>query len=57
MFDGKITSVKKIPIKKPVEDYLKVQNRFRHLFQKGAPTAEVAKIQEIANQNIERFNL
>jgi pyruvate ferredoxin oxidoreductase beta subunit len=57
MFDGKITNVKKIPIKKPVEDYLKVQNRFRHLFQKGAPTAEVAKIQEIANQNIERFNL
>ena len=57
IIDGKLSNVLKIPIKKPVEDYLKVQARFRHLFKKGVPTTEVALIQEIANQNIERFNL
>jgi hypothetical protein len=36
---------------------LKPQGRFKHLFQRGVPTEEVAVIQEIANQNIERFNL
>ncbi len=55
--DGKLTGVMKIPNKKPVEEYLKLQGRFRHLFKKGAPTAAVATIQEIADQNIEKFNL
>jgi len=55
--DGKVTNVLKIPIKVPVEEYLKLQGRFKHLFKKGQPTPEVAEIQEIANQNIERFNL
>ena len=55
--DGKITNVQKVPIKKPVEEYLKLQNRFRHLFKKGVPTEAVADIQAIADQNIEKFNL
>jgi len=55
--DGKITNVRKIPVKLPVEEYLKVQGRFKHLFKRGVPSDEVAEIQEIANQNIERFNL
>lgn len=55
--NGKVTNVRRIPVKLPVEEYLKVQGRFRHLFKKGVPTGEVAEIQEIANQNIERFNL
>jgi pyruvate ferredoxin oxidoreductase beta subunit len=54
---GKVTNVRKIPLKVPVEEYLKLQARYRHLFQKGGPSPEVAEIQEIANQNIERFNL
>ncbi len=54
---GKMTNVRKIPVKVPVEEYLKLQGRFKHLFKKGEPTPEVAEIQEIANQNIERFNL
>lgn len=54
---GKVTNVRKIPVKVPVEEYLKLQGRFKHLFKKGEPTPEVAEIQEIANQNIERFNL
>ena len=55
--DGKVTNVLKIPVKVPVEEYLKLQGRFKHLFKKGEPTPEVAEIQKIANQNIERFNL
>ena len=54
---GKVTNARKIPVKVPVEEYLKLQGRFKHLFKKGQPTPEVAEIQEIANQNIERFNL
>jgi pyruvate ferredoxin oxidoreductase beta subunit len=49
--------VRRIPVKVPVEEYLKVQGRFKHLFKRGVPTEEVAEIQEIANENIERFNL
>ena len=55
--NGKVTNVRRIPVKVPVEEYLKVQGRFKHLFKRGVPTEEVAEIQEIANQNIERFNL
>jgi len=55
--DGKLISIHKVPVKKPVEEYLKLQGRFRNLFKKGAPTAAVAAIQEIADRNIERFNI
>ena len=57
IIDGKVTNVRKIPVKVPVEEYLKLQGRFKNLFKKGQPTPEVAEIQKIANQNIERFNL
>jgi len=57
IIDGKVTNVGKIRTKLPVEEYLKLQGRFKHLFTKGGPSPVVAEIQEIANQNIERFNL
>jgi pyruvate ferredoxin oxidoreductase beta subunit len=57
IINGKVTNAKKIHAKVPVEEYLKLQGRFRHLFKKGMPTEEVAEIQKIANHNIERFNL
>jgi len=57
IIDGKMTNVRKIPAKVPVDEYLKVQGRFKHLYKKGVPSEEVAVIQEIANQNIERLNL
>jgi pyruvate ferredoxin oxidoreductase beta subunit len=57
IIDGKVTNVRKIPVKLPVEEYLKLQGRYRLLFKKGVPTEEVAEVQKIANQNIERFNL
>jgi len=53
----KIISVKKISKKIPVEEYLKLQGRFKHLFKDEAGRAEIEKIQKIADQNIERFGL
>jgi len=57
IIDGKISNVRKIPIKVPVEEYLKLQGRFSHLFKKGGSKEVIAEIQQIANHNIERFNL
>jgi len=57
IIDGKMTNVKKIPVKVPVQEYLKLQGRFSHLFKKGGSPETIAEIQEIANQNIERYNL
>jgi pyruvate ferredoxin oxidoreductase beta subunit len=57
IIDGKISNVRKIPVKVPVQEYLKVQGRFSHLFKKGAPPEIISDIQAIANHNIERFNL
>jgi len=47
----------KIPRKVPVEEYLKEQVRFRHLFGKEDRKKEIAEIQGIADQNIEKFGL
>lgn len=57
IIDGKLTNVRKIPAKVPVEEYLRLQGRFSHLFKKGGSKEIIAEIQEIANQNIERYNL
>jgi len=51
--NGKLVSVRKIQ-PKPVEEYLKTQGRFKHLLSKPE---EVKKIQEIADKNIEKYNL
>jgi pyruvate ferredoxin oxidoreductase beta subunit len=41
----------------PVEDYLKPQKRFAHLFGKDADPATLAAIQKRADRNIRRFGL
>ncbi|MDI6888752.1 MAG: pyruvate synthase subunit PorB [Methanocellales archaeon] len=56
MENGKITSVKKIK-RKPVEEYLKVQRRFAHLFKKEGGDAEIKKIQETADANAKQLGL
>jgi pyruvate ferredoxin oxidoreductase beta subunit len=55
--DGKITSVKKIKKRIPVENYLKAQGRFKHLFAKGQQTEEIKQIQAVADANIQRYGL
>ena len=41
----------------PVEDYLRAQKRYAHLFGKNALPEDVGIIQEIANRNIKKYRL
>lgn len=54
---GKVVSVRKISRKVPVEEYLKLQGRFKHLFKNEAGKAEIEKIQKIADDNIAYYGL
>lgn len=54
---GKITSRRTIRRRVPVEEYLKRQKRFAHLFGSQGNPELVARIQEIADRNIEEFKL
>ncbi|HZD44402.1 MAG TPA: thiamine pyrophosphate-dependent enzyme, partial [Methanomicrobiales archaeon] len=56
MEDGNITKVKKV-VRKPVEDYLSTQKRFRHLFKPQRKDEEIAKIQAIADRNAEQYGI
>jgi pyruvate ferredoxin oxidoreductase beta subunit len=54
---GEVTNVTKIRHRVPVDDYLKLQKRFAHLFgEKGHPEM-LARIQADADKNIRRFKL
>jgi len=54
---GEVTGVSKIRRQVPVEDYLKPQKRFAHLFGKEPDTATIARLQAIADRNIRRYGL
>jgi len=54
---GEVTSVSKIRRQQPVEEYLKPQNRFAHLFKPPGHPEVVARLQEIADRNIRRYGL
>ncbi len=54
---GEITGVSKIRRQAPVEEYLKLQRRFAHLFGKTPATETIARIQAIAERNIRKFGL
>jgi pyruvate ferredoxin oxidoreductase beta subunit len=54
---GEVVSVSKIRRQLPVEDYLRPQRRFAHLFADPPRTDVIAQIQEIADRNIRRFGL
>ena len=54
---GEVTGVLKIRRQHPVEDYLKLQRRYSHLFGKEPRTDVIAKLQERADRNIRRFGL
>ncbi|HOP67720.1 MAG TPA: thiamine pyrophosphate-dependent enzyme [Methanoregulaceae archaeon] len=54
MENGEVTRVKKVR-RKPVEDYLTEQKRFRHLFRPKKNDGEIAKIQQIADRNAEKY--
>jgi len=54
---GEVTSVSKIRRRLPVEDYLKRQRRFAHLFSPQVNTEAIARIQELADRNIRKYAL
>jgi pyruvate ferredoxin oxidoreductase beta subunit len=54
---GEITARTKIRRRVPVDEYLKLQKRFAHLFGKQPDTARIARIQASADRNIARFGL
>jgi pyruvate ferredoxin oxidoreductase beta subunit len=55
--EGEVTSVSKIRRQRPVEDYLRPQKRFAHLFGKAPNKDVIARIQAIADRNIRRYGL
>ncbi len=54
---GEVTHVTKIRRRVPVEDYLKLQKRFAHLFGADGHPDTLAQIQADADRNIRRYGL
>jgi len=54
---GEVVSVSRIRRQAPVEEYLRPQRRFAHLFADPPRTDVIARIQSIADRNIRRFGL
>ncbi|MCW2306408.1 thiamine pyrophosphate-dependent enzyme [Rhodobium gokarnense] len=54
---GEVKTVQKIRRKVPVEEYLKPQKRFAHLFKGEGDVDRIAAIQRMADANIKRFGL
>jgi pyruvate ferredoxin oxidoreductase beta subunit len=55
--NGEVTRVTKIRSRVLVQDYLRPQKRFAHLFSGAGDAATIAKIQADADRNIRRFKL
>ena len=55
--DGRVTGVSTIRAKVAVEEYLRPQKRFAHLFAGDGYPDVVARLQALADRNIERFGL
>ena len=54
---GEVAGVSKIRRRMPVEEYLKPQRRFAHLFSPAPRPEVISKIQSIADRNIRRYGL
>jgi pyruvate ferredoxin oxidoreductase beta subunit len=54
---GEVVSVSKIRRPVPVEEYLRLQRRFAHLFGDPQRTDVVGRLQALADRNIRRFGL
>ncbi|MDQ1276620.1 MAG: pyruvate ferredoxin oxidoreductase beta subunit [Euryarchaeota archaeon] len=57
MEKGEITQVRKIKDPRPVEEYLRTQKRFKHLFIMEGGEEEIKKIQAMADWNIKYYGL
>jgi pyruvate ferredoxin oxidoreductase beta subunit len=54
---GEVTGVSKIRRRRPVEDYLRPQRRFAHLFSPDVNKDAIARIQEMADRNVRKYGL
>jgi pyruvate ferredoxin oxidoreductase beta subunit len=54
---GDVTDVTKIRRLVPVEEYLRPQKRYAHLFKPERRDDVIARVQARADRNIERFGL
>ena len=54
---GEVTGVSKIRRRVPVEDYLRLQKRYAHIFGAAPRMDVIARIQAMADRNIRRFGL
>ncbi|HUG23411.1 thiamine pyrophosphate-dependent enzyme [Piscinibacter sp.] len=54
---GEVVQVSKIRRRVPVEDYLRPQRRFAHLFGEQPDLAALAQLQAMADRNIQRYGL
>ena len=55
--DGRVTARTPLRHKVPVDEYLRLQTRFAHLFVNAASRERIALIQEIADRNVAEFGL
>lgn len=56
--NGQLAEVMKTPAKRPpVEEYLKPQGRFKHLFRDERGKEQIAYIQRLADENVKKYNL
>lgn len=56
--DGKLTGAQKCPNPRPsVEEYLKLQGRYKHLFKSKDGAKEIGEIQRLADENVMKYNL
>ena len=54
---GEVTSVSRIRRRVPVEEYLRLQRRYAHLFGENGRPDVVERLQAIADRNIRRYDL
>jgi pyruvate ferredoxin oxidoreductase beta subunit len=54
---GKVTGVSAIRHRTPVEEYLSIQRRYRHLFGEHGRPDVIAHLQKIADENIATYGL
>jgi pyruvate ferredoxin oxidoreductase beta subunit len=54
---GEVTGVLKIRRQQPVEEYLRLQKRYAHLFGKTPAVATIARLQAAADKNIRKYGL
>ncbi len=55
--NGELVGAKKVRMHKPVQEYLKMQGRYKHLFKKPDGAGMIRQIQAMADANIARYQL